>query len=70
LQFPSGMAALADYVHSKGLKLGLYTCVGTETCKKKRPGSYGRPQSASNIYFEQCKRTSAMIQITQEMVAK
>jgi alpha-galactosidase len=41
LQFPSGMASLADYVHSKGLKLGLYTCVGTETCKKRRPGSYG-----------------------------
>ena len=27
--FPSGMKALADYVHSKGMKLGLYTCVGT-----------------------------------------
>ena len=40
-QFPSGMKALADYVHDKGLKLGLYTCVGTETCKKGRPGSYG-----------------------------
>jgi alpha-galactosidase len=40
-QFPSGMAALADYVHNLGLKLGLYTCVGTQTCKKGRPGSYG-----------------------------
>lgn len=40
-QFPSGMAALADYVHGLGLKLGLYTCVGTETCKYGRPGSYG-----------------------------
>jgi len=40
-QFPSGMKALADYVHSKGLKLGLYTDVGTETCRGGRPGSYG-----------------------------
>jgi len=39
-QFPSGMKALADYIHSKGLKFGLYTCVGTYTCKQKRPGSY------------------------------
>src|SRR5215467_4404328 len=27
--FPSGIKALADYVHSKGLKLGIYTDVGT-----------------------------------------
>jgi alpha-galactosidase len=40
-QFPSGMKSLADYIHTKGLKLGLYTCVGTQTCKKNRPGSYG-----------------------------
>jgi alpha-galactosidase len=35
------MPALADYLHQRGMKLGLYTCVGTETCKKNRPGSYG-----------------------------
>ncbi len=39
--FPSGMKAVADYVHSKGLKIGIYTCVGTKTCKRNRPGSYG-----------------------------
>jgi len=39
--FPNGMRALADYVHSKGLYFGLYTSVGNETCKGKRPGSYG-----------------------------
>ena len=31
-KFPSGMKALADYVHSKGLKLGMYTDVGDKTC--------------------------------------
>ncbi len=30
--FPSGMKALADYVHSKGLKLGIYSCAGSKTC--------------------------------------
>jgi alpha-galactosidase len=40
-RFPSGMKALADYVHSLGLKLGLYTCIGTKTCRNGIPGSYG-----------------------------
>jgi hypothetical protein len=31
----------ADYVHSRGLKIGLYTCIGTETCHGGRPGSFG-----------------------------
>ena len=31
-KFPSGMKALADYVHSKGLKLGIYSDGGTNTC--------------------------------------
>ncbi len=32
VKFPSGMKALADYVHSKGLKLGLYSDAGNKTC--------------------------------------
>ena len=31
-KFPSGMKALADYVHSKGLKLGIYSDAGDKTC--------------------------------------
>jgi alpha-galactosidase len=31
-RFPSGMKALADYVHSKGLKFGVYSCAGYKTC--------------------------------------
>ena len=38
--FPSGMKALADYVHARGLKLGVYSDAGTETCAG-RPGSLG-----------------------------
>lgn len=39
-RFPSGMKSLADYVHSKGLKLGIYSDAGTQTCGGK-PGSRG-----------------------------
>jgi len=38
--FPHGIKAVADYVHSKGLKFGLYTDAGTKTCAG-RPGSLG-----------------------------
>lgn len=40
IRFPTGMKALADYVHAHGLKLGLYSDRGTQTCAG-RPGSYG-----------------------------
>jgi alpha-galactosidase len=39
-KFPSGMKALADYIHSKGLKFGIYSDGGTRTCAN-RPGSRG-----------------------------
>lgn len=38
-KFPSGIKAVADYVHSKGLKFGIYSCAGTHTCGG-RPGSF------------------------------
>ena len=31
-RFPSGIKSLADYMHAKGLKFGIYTDIGTETC--------------------------------------
>lgn len=39
-RFPSGMKALADYVHGKGLKLGIYSDAGAKTCAGY-PGSQG-----------------------------
>lgn len=39
-RFPSGMKALADYIHAKGLKLGIYSDAGSQTCGG-RPGSRG-----------------------------
>jgi alpha-galactosidase len=38
--FPAGIKALADYIHSRGLKFGIYSDAGTMTCAK-RPGSLG-----------------------------
>lgn len=38
-KFPNGMKALADYVHDKGLKLGIYSCCGVHTCAGY-PGSF------------------------------
>lgn len=38
--FPNGIQSLADYIHSKGLKLGIYSCAGSLTCQG-RPGSRG-----------------------------
>lgn len=40
LRFPSGMKALTDYVHAKGLKIGIYSDAGRRTCGG-RFGSYG-----------------------------
>jgi alpha-galactosidase len=48
-RFPSGIKALADYVHSKGLKLGVYTDAGTLTCEK-RPGSLGHELQDAKTY--------------------
>ena len=40
VKFPHGVKALADYIHSKGLKFGLYNCAGTKTCAGY-PGTRG-----------------------------
>jgi beta-glucosidase len=48
-RFPSGMKALADYVHSKGLKFGLYSDAGWKTCGG-RPGSRGREFQDAKTY--------------------
>jgi alpha-galactosidase len=48
-RFPSGMKALADYVHSKGLGFGLYSDAGTKTCAG-RPGSKGHEEQDAKTY--------------------
>lgn len=48
-KFPSGMKALADYVHAKGLKLGLYSCAGEKTCGGY-PGSWGHEFQDARLF--------------------
>ena len=49
VKFPSGMKALIDYVHSKGLKFGLYNCAGTQTCAGY-PGTRGYEYQDARFY--------------------
>ncbi|UOE44015.1 NPCBM/NEW2 domain-containing protein [Agromyces larvae] len=50
IRFPNGIKPVADYVHSKGLKFGIYSVPGTKTCANlyngytPNAGSYGHEQ--------------------------
>lgn len=48
-KFPNGIKALADYVHSKGLKLGIYSDAADKTCGGY-PGSYGFEEQDANLW--------------------
>jgi alpha-galactosidase len=47
--FPSGMKALSDYIHAKGLKFGIYSDAGWKTCAG-RPGSRGHEYQDALTY--------------------
>ncbi len=49
--FPSGIQALAAYVHSKGLKFGIYSDAGNKTCDG-RPGSQGYEFQDARTYAD------------------
>ena len=50
-RFPGGIRPLADYVHSRGLKLGIYTDAGRRTCEG-RPGSLDHEEMDARTYAE------------------
>lgn len=50
-KFPSGIKALADYVHSKGLKFGIYSSAGKTTCGHLT-GSYGFEEQDAKVFAE------------------
>jgi len=50
-KFPGGMKALTDYIHSKGLKAGIYSCTGDKTCAGY-PGSYGFEDQDAALWAE------------------
>ncbi len=50
-RFPSGMKALGDYIHARGLKFGIYTSAGTKTCNTAGfPGALGHEQQDANLF--------------------
>jgi len=49
VKFPHGMKAFADYVHSKGLKFGIYNCAGSKTCAGY-PGTRGHEYEDARLY--------------------
>ncbi len=50
-RFPSGMKALADYIHSKGLKFGIYSSAGYFTCQD-RAASLGYEMIDAKTYAD------------------
>ena len=48
-RFPSGLKSLADYIHSRGLKFGIYSDAGAKTCAG-RPGSLGHEYQDARSY--------------------
>ncbi len=50
-RFPNGIKALADYVHGKGLKFGIYTSAGTKTCNTAGfPGGLGHEKQDASLF--------------------
>ncbi|MFD5856145.1 NPCBM/NEW2 domain-containing protein [Streptomyces chartreusis] len=53
VRFPGGIKAVADYVHAKGLKLGIYTSAGTKTCNSAGfPGALGHEYSDAQQFAD------------------
>ncbi|GAA2748744.1 hypothetical protein GCM10010440_50330 [Kitasatospora cinereorecta] len=69
VRFPNGIKAVADYVHAKGLKFGLYSSAGTKTCDTLGfPGGLGHEQQDANLWaswgvdylkYDNCNNTGA-----------
>ena len=52
VKFPSGFRALADYIHAKGLKFGMYNDIGTNLCAGAAVGTYGHETDDARTYLE------------------
>ena len=50
-KFPSGIQALSDYIHSKGLRFGMYNSAGTLTCMGLA-GSFGKEQIDAQMFAD------------------
>jgi len=51
VRFPNGIKAVADYVHGKGLKFGIYSSAGSKTCDVQGfPGGLGHEQQDAKLW--------------------
>ena len=50
VKFPGGFKALSDYIHSKGLKFGMYNDIGTNLCAGAAVGTCGHEQEDARSY--------------------
>lgn len=61
-RFPNGLKPVADYIHSKGLKAGIYSDAGANTCGNMYNGDvlsvnvglYNYDQHDADFYFKEC----------------
>jgi len=51
-KFPEGFKALADYIHDKGLKFGMYNDIGTNLCAGAAVGTCGHEDVDAQSYIE------------------
>ena len=52
IKFPGGFKALADYIHSKGLKFGMYNDIGTNLCAGAAVGTCGHEEVDAQSYVD------------------
>jgi alpha-galactosidase len=50
IKFPSGMKALADYVHAQGMKFGLHQPAGVKDCGHAQPGSQNNEERDAKLF--------------------
>lgn len=51
IKFPSGFKAMADFVHSNGLKFGMYNDIGDRLCSGAKVGIYGYEKTDCEDYI-------------------
>ena len=62
-RFPNGLKVVSNYIHSKGLKAGIYSDAGDCTCgsisngdtQNTNVGMYGYEQVDADYYFKECE---------------
>ena len=60
-RFPNGLKPVADYIHAKGLKAGIYSDAGENTCgwyfdgekQAVKVGFYGHEEEDARLYFDE-----------------